>query len=80
MKFSELSGKEIVHVGNGKRLGVLGQMDLVFDEDTGDIQSFIIPESSFFSLRKQKKETVIYWSQIKTIGKDIILVDNRPTL
>lgn len=80
MKFSELSGKEIVHIENGKRLGVLGQMDLVFDEHTGEIQSFILPSSSFFSFRKQKKETIIYWSQIKTIGQDIILVDNRSTL
>lgn len=76
MKLSELSGKEIVHVVNGKRLGVLGQTDLVFDENTGEIQALIIPEGSPFLKRKQKKGTTIYWSQIKTIGKDIILVDN----
>jgi len=80
MKFSEFSGKEIVHIGNGKRLGVLGQLDLVFDEHTGEIHSFVIPRSSFFSFRKQKKETVIHWSQIKTIGPDIILVDNPSNL
>lgn len=80
MKFSELSGKEIVHVGNGKRLGVIGQMDLVFDEQTGEIRSFIIPSSSFFSFRKQKKETIIHWSQIRTVGQDFILVDTHLTL
>lgn len=80
MKFSEFSGKEIVHIENGKRLGVLGQMDLVFDEHTGEIHSVIIPRSSFLPFRKQKKETIIYWTQIKTIGPDIILVDNRSNL
>lgn len=77
MKLSELSGKEIVHVNDGKRLGVLGQTDLVFNEKTGEIQALIIPEGNIFSFRKQKKETTLYWSQIKTIGKDIILVDNE---
>jgi len=80
MKFSELSGKEIVHIENGKRLGVLGQMDLVFDEHTGEILSFIIPAGSFLSFRKSKKATIIHWSQIKTIGQDFILVENRSTL
>lgn len=77
MKLSELSGKEIVHVVSGKRLGVLGQTDLVFDKHTGEIKALIIPEGSPFSIRKQRKETTLYWSQIKTIGKDIILVDNQ---
>lgn len=77
MKLSELSGKEIVHIVSGKRLGVLGQTDLVFDENTGEIKALIILEGSPFAIRKQKKETTIHWSQIKTIGKDIILVDNQ---
>ena len=78
MKLSELNGKEIVHVSTGKSLGVLGETDLIFDENTGDIQAIIIPESSFFSIRKQKKTTTIYWSQIITLGKHIILVDHEP--
>ncbi len=76
MRLSELSRKEIVHIESGKRLGFLGQTDLVFDENTGEIQAFVVSDRSTFSIRKQKKKTTIYWSQIKTIGKDIILVDH----
>lgn len=77
MRLSELSGKEIVHIVDGKRLGVLGQTDLVFDEKTGEIQALLIPEGPAFSIRKQKKEITIYWKQIKTVGRDIILVDDN---
>lgn len=77
MRLSELSGKEIVHIANGQRLGVLGHTDLLFNQETGEIEALLIPDGGFFSLRKQKAETKIYWSQIKTVGKDMILVENK---
>ena len=77
MRYSELSGKEIVHMGDGKRLGVLGQTDLLFNEVTGEVKALIIPEGRILPFRKQKKETTIYWEQIKTIGRDMVLVDHE---
>lgn len=77
MRYSELTGKEIVHMKDGKRLGVLGQTDLLFNECTGEVKAIIIPKGNLFSLRKRNKEAMIYWDEIKTIGSDLILVENE---
>ncbi|RXI97958.1 YlmC/YmxH family sporulation protein [Anaerobacillus alkaliphilus] len=75
MKLSEISGKEIIDYNKGERLGILGQTDLVIDEETGKIESFIIPSMKWFGLGKKEKEVVVYWRQIVKIGADMIIID-----
>ncbi|RBW69893.1 YlmC/YmxH family sporulation protein [Bacillus taeanensis] len=74
MRISELSGKEIIHLETGKRLGVVGHTDLLFNEETGEVESLIIPHGSIVSWGKGKKETIIDWKDIETIGQDMILI------
>ncbi len=71
-----MSGKEIVNVVHGSRLGILGQTDLEINERTGQIEAFIIPNYKWFGLVKEGEETKIRWRSIKKIGEDMIIVES----
>lgn len=75
MRYREISGKEIVNIHNGTRLGILGQTDLEIDTKTGKINAFIIPDYKWFGLKKQGEEMKIRWEDIRKIGEDMIMVE-----
>lgn len=75
MRYQDISGKEIISINSGARLGILGQTDLQINSETGKIESFMIPSYKWFGLKKEATESVITWDMIKKIGKDIILID-----
>ncbi|GAA0445096.1 YlmC/YmxH family sporulation protein [Lentibacillus halophilus] len=76
MRYKDISGKEIIDVNEGSRLGILGQTDLEIDEKTGQIESFIIPGYKWFGLKKEGAETKIRWSSVKKIGEDMIMIES----
>lgn len=76
MRYKDISGKEIVNINQGLRLGILGQTDLEIDIETGQIVSFIIPNYKWFGLKKEGVETKINWSAIKKIGEDMIMIED----
>lgn len=76
MRYKDISGKEIVNVRHGSRLGVLGQTDLEINEKTGQIESFIIPNYKWFGLKKEGEETKVRWNSIKKIGEDMIMIES----
>ena len=76
MRYKDISGKEIVDVDQGARLGILGQTDLEINEKTGKIEAFIIPNYKWFGLKKEGEETKIHWNSIKKIGEDMIMVES----
>ncbi|WP_407272198.1 YlmC/YmxH family sporulation protein [Radiobacillus sp. PE A8.2] len=76
MRYKDLSGKEIVNVKKGARLGVLGQTDLELNEKTGQIESFLIPNYSWFGLKKEGESIRIDWQDIKKIGEDMIIIES----
>ncbi|WP_280768929.1 YlmC/YmxH family sporulation protein [Salipaludibacillus daqingensis] len=75
MRLSDISQKEIIDYHKGERLGVLGQTDLIIDDKTGQINAFVIPTLKWFGLGKREKEVTVYWSQIKKIGADMIIIE-----
>lgn len=77
MRISDLQSKDVVSVGDGKRLGSIG--DLEIDPDSGLIQSIVIPgQTRFFGMVGGGQDYVVPWNQIVKIGADVILVDLRP--
>lgn len=75
-RISELQSKDVVNIGDGKRLGAIGDLDV--DIETGVVKSIVIPgESRFFGMVGGGQEYVIPWNQIVRIGSDVILVDMR---
>lgn len=75
MRYGEISGKEMINMNNGSRLGVLGQTDLEIDKETGEIKYLIIPSYRWFGLKRDDEQTKVPWHHIKKIGKDIILIE-----
>ncbi|HSH24089.1 MAG TPA: YlmC/YmxH family sporulation protein [Massilibacterium sp.] len=77
MRLSELSGKEMVDVSRGERLGFIGHTDVLIDEETGYVRAFIMPTLKWFGMKKTGDEMYIYWEQIKKIGDDLMIIDTR---
>lgn len=77
MRLSQLSGKEIIDLQNGERLGMIGQSDLIINELTGAIESFILPATSFLGVGRKKGEIIIPWHAIRKIGPDMIIIELR---
>jgi YlmC/YmxH family sporulation protein len=75
MRFSHMSGKEIIDCNKGEKLGMLGSIELIFDEQSGRIETLIIPFSPWLNFRKQKQEIQIPWHRIEKIGEETILIN-----
>lgn len=74
MRLSEFSGKEIIGLDNGERMGVIGDSDLEINATTGKITSIILSGSGFFGLGKRRDDVVIPWESIIKIGPDTVIV------
>lgn len=72
MRFSQFSGKEIIDINSGERLGVIGNSDLLIDPYTGQIESILLPIGRFFA--KHREEVVIPWRTVRKIGSEMVLV------
>jgi YlmC/YmxH family sporulation protein len=76
MRLGELSGKEIVNLFDGARLGIIGSTDLVVDENTGKIIYMLIPNKKpAFFLLSERSYTEVPWEAVKKIGPDIVIID-----
>ncbi|HZJ56714.1 MAG TPA: YlmC/YmxH family sporulation protein [Clostridia bacterium] len=73
-KSSDFRQKEVINVRNGKKLGVI--VDMEFDLLAGRITAIVVPGSNrLMGFFKGDKDYVIPWDKIKKIGDDVILVD-----
>lgn len=74
IKISELKHRDVVNVNDGRRLGVI--VDLDIDLEEGLIKSIIVPvQRGFWGKLSGPRDNVIMWSKIVKIGVDTILVD-----
>ncbi|MUV39910.1 uncharacterized protein JNUCC1_03794 [Lentibacillus sp. JNUCC-1] len=75
MRYKDISGKEIVNITHGSRLGVLGQTDLQINERTGQIEALVIANYKWLGFKKEGAETIIDWRSIRKIGEDMIMIE-----
>lgn len=76
MRLSELSGKEVINITDGARLGVIEDCNLSFDTRTGAINSLFLPRrGGLFQLFGDSKESVIPWHCVRRIGDEVIITD-----
>ena len=74
VRFTDLHCKEVVCVGDGRRLGFIS--DARVDVCDGRIAAIIVPgQCRFGGIMGQREDFVIPWSSICRIGPDIVLVD-----
>ncbi|MBE5040347.1 YlmC/YmxH family sporulation protein [Ructibacterium gallinarum] len=73
--FQELRSKEVIHVGDGERLGFISNLEL--DAVTGRVISISVPGGyKAFGLLGKEPDRVIPWEKIKKIGDDLVIVEN----
>ena len=71
MRLSELQSKNIITT-EGKLIGNI--IDVIIEN--GNIKYLVVEKSKFLiSMFTSKDELEIKWSQIKTIGDDVIIVE-----
>lgn len=75
MELSRLLRKEIINISDGSRLGYVGESDLVFNGQTGEIISMIVTPKGISSKLRQSRELVIPWTAIKKVGEELLIVD-----
>ncbi len=73
--FSDLRTKEVIHVGDGERLGFVSDVEI--DTVTGRIVSISVPGAyKALGLLGREPDRRIPWENIKKIGDDLVIVEN----
>ncbi len=74
MRLSDLQNKSLVNINDGRNIGNI--IDVKVEEQTGNIKSLIIEgKGGMFTFLNKDSELEIFWSDIKKIGEDVILVN-----
>ncbi|MEG6616445.1 YlmC/YmxH family sporulation protein [Peptococcaceae bacterium 1198_IL3148] len=74
VKISELRTREIINVVDGRRLGVIKDIDINMED--GKISALILPGTGrFMGLWGKDDEFVVPWEKIVKVGMDVILVE-----
>ena len=71
----EIRNKQVINIFDGKSLGYV--CDIEINLQAGTIDGIVLPGSrGIFNLfGKGEEDIVIRWSDVKTVGEDVILVD-----
>ena len=76
-KISHLQCKEVICIGDGRRLGYIADIQIEIPE--GQITAIIVPgPCKCFGLASPREDFCIPWHCIKKIGPDVVLVDANP--
>lgn len=73
-RISDLRDRDVVNVNDGKRLGIISDVDL--DIEKGTLKAIIVPAGGgFMGMIGRKQDFIIPWDKIVKVGVDTILVD-----
>lgn len=74
VKISDLRMREVINIVNGKRLGIIKDIDLDLNE--GKIKAIILPGvGKILGFFARNDDIVVPWEKITKIGVDVILVN-----
>lgn len=74
MRINELRDRDVVNVNDGKRLGVIHDLDI--DIENGNIKAIIIPGGGgLMGVLGRRQDLIIPWPKIVKVGVDTVLVD-----
>ncbi len=74
MRLSEIGDKEIIDIRDGSKHGQLWDAEMIFDENTGEIKSLLVPDFEGASrFRKSGDYLQLPWQSILKIGDEIII-------
>ncbi|MCR8641907.1 YlmC/YmxH family sporulation protein [Paenibacillus sp. N1-5-1-14] len=73
MKISDFQTKDVINIVDGKKLGVVSDLEL--DLKQGRIDAIIVPtQGKFFGMFGSSTDVIIPWKNIVKIGADVVLV------
>ncbi len=77
IRVAELRQREVINVIDGRRLGMIKDIDL--DLEAGLVKSLIVPGliSKFLFIFGRHEDLVIPWVNVVKVGVDVILVESR---
>ena len=77
MKFTEIQQKEFIEASDGRMLGFVN--DARISKENGTIESFFLaePRKMLDLFSSSKPSIVIRLSDIKVIGKDVVIVQTK---
>lgn len=74
LKITELRMREVVNVLDGRRLGLISDLDI--DLEAGRVKGLIVPgQTRVLGIFGRDSEIYIPWEQVIKIGTDVILVE-----
>ena len=76
VRLSDMTGKEVINIGDGARLGIIEECELHFDSRTGRIDSLLLPSrGGLLQIFSEYKGAEIPWQSIRRIGDEVIIAD-----
>ncbi|MEW6171442.1 MAG: YlmC/YmxH family sporulation protein [Bacillota bacterium] len=74
LKISDLRMREVINVLDGRRLGLIKDIDI--DMENGRIKALVLPgPARLLGFFGKEEEMIIPWDSIVRIGMDVILVE-----
>ncbi len=74
MRLSDLRFRDVVTVGDGRRLGFISDWEI--DAANGRVLAIVVPGSPrALGILGREPDYVIPWEKVKKIGEDVILVE-----
>lgn len=74
LKISDLRMREVINVLDGRRLGLIKDIDI--DVENGKINALVLPgPSRVFGFFGREDEIIVPWEKVVRIGLDVILVE-----
>lgn len=76
IRLSDLTGKNIVNLYDGTRLGVIYEPNVSFDADTGRLEMLYLGgRNGFTGMWSEKNSLPIPWESVKKVGQEVVIVD-----
>ena len=76
IRLSALTGKNIVNIYDGVRMGTLYEPVVAFDEKTGALeQLYLGGRNGITGSWSEKNSMAIAWQNVQKIGQEVIIVD-----
>lgn len=76
VRLSQLTGKNIVNIYDGVRLGVIYEPNLTFAPETGQLEALMVGnKGGLSSLWGDRAQMEIPWHTVHKIGQEVVIVN-----
>lgn len=75
VRADSLLGKNVVNMYDGVRICTLREVDFTFAEDSGELETLLIPQNVSLFRHKDSKYLRIPWQNVQKIGREVIIVE-----